>query len=60
MKMGLTHTVTHTAKCLKSVGEDMRSMLSDLKTALDSPGRLDDYAIGQRRAISRLHPASRP
>ena len=25
-------------------------LLSDLKTALDSPGRLDDYAIGQRAA----------
>ena len=27
-----------------------RYLLSDLKTALDSPGRLDDYAIGQRAA----------
>ena len=25
-------------------------LLSDLKTALDSPGRLDDYAVGQRAA----------
>ena len=27
-----------------------RYLLSDLKTALDSPGRLDDYANGQRAA----------
>ena len=27
--MGLTHTVTHTAKCPKSVGEDIRGILSD-------------------------------
>ena len=26
--MGLTHTVTHTAKCLKSGGEDDRVILS--------------------------------
>ena len=26
--MGLTHTVTHTAKCLKSGGEDMYLILS--------------------------------
>ena len=25
----LTHTVTHTAKCPKSVGEDMLGILSD-------------------------------
>ena len=29
MKSGLTHTATHTAKCLKSVGEDMLGILSD-------------------------------
>ena len=28
MKSGLTHTATHTAKCLKSVGEDDRVILS--------------------------------
>ena len=28
MKSGLTHTVTHTAKCLKSGGEDDRLILS--------------------------------
>ena len=27
--MGLTHTVTHTAKCPESVGEDMLGILSD-------------------------------
>ena len=29
MKSGLTHTVTHTAKCPKSVGEDVCLILSD-------------------------------
>ena len=27
--MGLTHAVTHTAKCPESVGEDMLGILSD-------------------------------